>query len=716
MRVVWWSGVSDLFRRSFQRSSKVQPTGPVQEEQAAASSSTRGARPAFRLRSHGSERVAREETARRLAGCSRAFAERSAGTERGFVELGGTLRALFSTGAELAGLVNARAGGLRQALTESRIAGAEGLAALSMREVRAGFQETTRVLATLKEVETSLLRLETQARGVERIGVFLRSSVFSFAIESSRTPECQHAFGSFVEELRGLAARVSSVAESIQEQVRGARASQAGGIQMISASLEGMRKISDRLEGTAGQTADEAQQLLDASVAIAQEAEDRSRRIAREVDEAVYHLQFGDIVRQKLEHVTEALEKAAARLKEGTDASFGAEAAGIDNSIAVQISQLDMIRQEVLTAHGKLAAAFQRITEETDGLAEALSRWSVRGGGEEGGLSAQDAKGQPRNQADPLEALRGDARQMEELRQQGGKLRGEAHATAQRTVEASSQLEQHLEQVKTINADMHLEALNAIIKTAALGERGATLEVLSMQVDSLFGESSRTVAEIVGTLEAILDGAQAAMPSADAANASGDGAGRSDFGLRVGLDRIDGVCGEFTLASAQATNLAGKQRESLAGSRAALDFLGGLAESIADQAKDLSGLRDLIAPWKAKGGEAAPMEMLDGHYTMQSEREVHRRASGGDAEAAPPAAAPPAAQGVEFFQLSASSSAPSEPAPDGNMEFFDTPGPPAQPATEPTKEMASNADKVSATPGATENPAGPALGDNVELF
>ncbi len=54
---------------------------------------------------------------------------------------------------------------------------------------------------------------------------------------------------------------------------------------------------------------------------------------------------------------------------------------------------------------------------------------------------------------------------------------------------------------KTLDPDIHLQALNAIVKTAALGDEGATLTVLSIHVDSLYRKSRDIVASVVGLLE-----------------------------------------------------------------------------------------------------------------------------------------------------------------------------------------------------------------------
>jgi hypothetical protein len=62
-------------------------------------------------------------------------------------------------------------------------------------------KEAFEELSALRLVAEDLRRLNTQVQNIERVGMFVRTSVFGFAVESSRTPDCQHTFGTFVAEL-----------------------------------------------------------------------------------------------------------------------------------------------------------------------------------------------------------------------------------------------------------------------------------------------------------------------------------------------------------------------------------------------------------------------------------------------------------------------------------------------------------------------------------
>ena len=111
--------------------------------------------------------------------------------------------------------------------------------------------------------------------------------------------------------MRELANRIARLEESIGDQVQATRTAHAQGLEAMAAGLKGMKGLAGELEQSARATVAEAQGLLDQAQAVLAQAQARSSQIGRQADEAVYYLQFGDILRQKLEHVGAALAEGA---------------------------------------------------------------------------------------------------------------------------------------------------------------------------------------------------------------------------------------------------------------------------------------------------------------------------------------------------------------------------------------------------------------------
>lgn len=607
-------------------------------------------------------------------------------TEPDFLKLGSDLKELYRCAADLGRATSGHVNAVRDALQSSRLSGPDGLAARSLDDLQGGITEAARSLESLAGVASDLARLQGQGRQMQRIAMFLKASGCSFAVESARSVSCQQAFGAFVEELRQLAEKISELGLVIHDQSANTRSELGRFNQAIAAGLEKLRQLARQSDATVRQTSGQMQHLLDSAWSALQQAEAHTREINRHANDAVFHLQFGDILRQKLEHVISALEDAARKSGEGGSAGRSAAA----QILAIQVGQLELIEAEILSTRTQLAGAFAGLAEETQRVLGNVR--TIEG---EGGSRA----GAGRNLFDNLKT---DLLQLDALQSQGRELCGQSSATSARAVEASAQLARHLDQVREINREMHLQALNAIIKTALLGDEGQTLGVLSMHVHTVFQESTGLVNDTVGVLEQVT------------AHTHGSTGGKvagstNQGGLQAGLEQLSRVHAGFQEAIASATSLAAEQETRLTAARQRLDFLAELAGQIGSFRKQIAALNQGLP---AAATEQLSAEALAARYTMESEREVHRRLAGS------PAAVAAVTAGTTVVSSGVASSAvPS--APDDNMEFFDAPSPAPVTAAAPTPALPAAATKGAlSTVSAPHVPAPKAedLGDNIELF
>jgi chromosome segregation ATPase len=507
--------------------------------------------------------------------------------------------------------------------------------------------------------------------------MFLKSWVACFAVESARSQQCQEAFGSFVKELRKLAERVAGLGETISEQTQAIRSPQTHGLQTIVSSLSELDKLARDLEGTANITAAEAQQILDGSCATLEAVEAHSRQVALHAGEAVYYMQFGDITRQKLEHVSLALEEAAqAAATAASEGEFRVKAAELECVAAIQAGQVESVRAELQTAQSKLKLAFEGIADHTSRLAQAF------------GQSEEPAHGHS-SANDALQSLERDLRRALELHQAGGEVQRHARNAAREAEQGCTQLAQCLAQVSAFNRDMHLQALNASIKTAALGQQGATLDVLSMRMGWLYGESNREVEGIIATIQMVLDQAKDDVADSASVGSPAD----AGPGLPSGIERIARVQAEFAQTATEASSLATRQRTSLARSDAVIEFLKNLEGVLATHWEDLNSLRKDLGSIKSAGASGSQaLASLGQRYTMQEEREIHQRVSQAAAHSADTVA--PRGQAADECVAAV----PVTPARLEDQVAADGRG--------------TQAESVSSPAGTSE----PDMGDNVELF
>jgi hypothetical protein len=558
----------------------------------------------------GRGRTLRWDLPGRLQAFSGSFTQHYERTDVEFNALAKSLRQLYEISQTLGRLVGERLGVVRNALNESRIARPEGVAAAALLDLRQDLAKTEGELALLQSVGGKLGRLHSQVEDIGRIGLVIRTSVFGFAVESARTEQCRHTFGLFAGELRLLGDRIANLAEAIDRHAVTARTTLEAEWQTLSASHAQLCRLAEQLETTAGAAAAAAQAILDQVLGELQQSEDRMREITHHASEALFHLQFGDIIRQKTEHIAAALRETAGQLHAPVSRrEFCAVAAAADRVIAIQIGQLELIRTEAEAAQRKLNESFHTLGETTGQMCNLLSRRPASPDG-------------PPPQPDSLAAFKAELQRLENLQHQGRQLRRGARRSIQNVAGVSQQLTGHAGQVRMLNADLHLQALNAIVKTAALGGEGATLSVLSMHVDSLYAQSNQIVMELVGLLESVIAQTLATSENQEPALASGP-----DTGLRAGLENLETAFNECGATFASAQKLVAEQQTALAGSQSLLDSLVGQGPAITGQIGELTAFRKLLAPClSAARPPAAPAETLPDRYTMQSERDVHERA------------------------------------------------------------------------------------------
>jgi len=549
-------------------------------------------------------------------------------TEPDFLQLARDLRGLHEGAAELSRTTREHVVAVRDFFEQNRLTGGGGVAERALADLETGLAEAEERLRMLGRTSAAMRRLRGQGAEMRRVASLLEASGYGFAVESARSASRQLAFSAFVTELRRLAAKVAALGEAIAEQARSAEEESERLGRAMTANLAELGKLTERARRTVGDTTRRVESVLNASWTALQEAERDTARIASHASDAIYHLQFGDIVRQKLEHVADAFREAVPE--------------HADHVLSVQSGQLELVGREIASAREQLDRAFAGLAEETERLASTIGRF--------GGEGERGQEGE-----DPLAELQVALANIEELERRGGELSAGARLTFEHAMETAGHLSRYLAEVEEINRQMHRQALNAIVKTALLGDEGRTLEVLSMHVQRVFGESNDLVAETVRVIESLSAGA----------GAGGIPGPRQDAPAvpSPGIDQFARVQDEFRRTMRAAAVESEHERAALGEARVSLGFLQKLEEEVAAFEREVAGVRP-SAP-RAEAGTGAAV--LTARYTIASEREVDRRVSG--------AAETPAAAAVD----------------DTNIDLFGDPPPPGTPAPED-------------------------LGDNVELF
>ncbi|MCR6670372.1 hypothetical protein [Devosia ginsengisoli] len=340
-----------------------------------------------------------------------------------------------------------------------------------------------------------------------------------------------------------------------------------------------------------------------------------SRQIVTRIASAVMALQVGDATRQRIEHIESGIAALVDLLDGGelpeTDRQAAASIVG-----GLQVAQLSAATAafegdvvEAGDALRDLAADARAITDQSQ---------AIYGQGDEAGASSLAALSK---------AVRHAAVVLRDCEAERSKLELVAGAV----LGTVGVLLSHVEAVQEIEANMRLVSLNAAVKCAQLGPRGAALNVIARQLRELTGETvSAAEASMAGLHEA------AGLAKSFGAAANGDAAGRVgqlEQEATAALVLLQGV--DAALAEALATlNRDGPN---------VIALLGTAAETFVSQAAISETMRDLemqlvaACPLMASATQTESIsDMLAAHrarYTMDAERKIHEKLFGADTTA-----------------------------------------------------------------------------------
>ncbi len=442
----------------------------------------------------------------------------------------------------------------------------------------------------VKRVGAPLNRLRKTVDEVEILAVNAR-------IEAAHVVAANTDFSVFTTEMTRLAQLAKSTLDKLaaERDALTALSESAGKLQLDfdRRQSEVLADINGRL--TAGMRMVEDRRR--AAVQSAEQVEARSKAAETSLNDVVQALQAGDIARQRVEHVAQALKALA---DNGGQAGKGR----ICRLQAVQLKDterdLNQAAQRISSRMGELARSGSAIR------ASGRDAFASAGGSDGDGSFVHDLARDLHQAADLLDSAR------------------EANRILQDRLEPLSQsvaaMATHLEAVHSVEAEMRVMGLNATLKCSRLGYQGRALGVIAQALRAHAGRTAEDAGQIMTGLGEI----QAAAGDLRSEKEQGDG------GIVV------------SLASAIQTFDEGAHM--LASALTALDGEAVRAETLLEEAASRLGAHDevltILGQCASILDEAAPHlgdddgqdtsgDFLRSTYTMASQRDAHARILGG---------------------------------------------------------------------------------------
>ncbi len=419
-------------------------------------------------------------------------------------------------------------------------------------------------------------------------------------------------FAVFTVEMTHLAGMAQSTIDGARTKVAGlsaaigrARADEEAFARSSAAELAAIR---ERLGHGAAVLAERRRRAATAAHGV----QERSRRQAAQVAEAIGYLQINDITTQRIEHIRKALD-----VLDDVLAEDGAAPAGdsIDkNALAaavcrLQQAQLGRTSSDYCGQIDRLIANLSHMSADATSIVEeAKTAFSDGSGGGRSSFAGQ---------------LGADIERASRLLDGFAATQARVHGVMEAVHSGVTDIVEDLHGVTSIDADMQIMGLNATLKCGRLGSAGRALGVIAQELRSC-GKRTEDNAK---TVSALLTEVTA---TASILHRLADAGGQARLGtLRVtmaeSMARLDALA---TLLDAALIRLEED------GGRAArtLDGLAGRVHVHHDMASALGRISDRLGKLAASGGEAFDdagirdrlRQMLASHYTMASERLIHQ--------------------------------------------------------------------------------------------
>lgn len=446
--------------------------------------------------------------------------------------------------------------------------------------------------------------------GLTKIGRFLNIVGMNIDVESCRSMESKNMFHGFGGEVKELAHKIVGIADRIDVDSTAVQSKRISGVSTVKTSLQELSTLSSSGEKSVRHAMDEVERLTQFSYTTLENAATHSQAIQKQVGDIVMAIQFHDIVRQKLEHVISAFEDCKTLLDQnGSEHDLQSMHAQIYFILKVQSAQLSQITSELNTVHNNLEQAFTRINDKTDQIMDDIV-----------------GSGMDKKEANELEhqfdSIKKALENLKELRTHGQQMAKRMMESIKETSSIISGLSQYTSQVSSININLQYKALNAIIMTSKLGEKGRTLEVLAREVRLISLNSNELMEQTVKTLKAVTE------MTGNLKELNVDNADQTSDSLTLSLEstlkQITTTLKTYEEKRSLSVSMAEKLGKNIQKTKKRVSFISKWAEDIRTIQTQINGILGQIQPLILSMDKKILIEHenMAKRYTMESERKV----------------------------------------------------------------------------------------------
>ena len=458
----------------------------------------------------------------------------------------------------------------------------------------------------ISSLKNEIEQLLSQCEKFRDSSHYLKIVRTNISMESVRTDRARELFATLADEIQNLSDGITEISSNMTDDLELARLRQIEAENVIRDGLGNILSLHQKADKEIKVATEKARELVDISNQWLSEVADHFKIISKHVSDIVISMQFHDIVRQRLEHVTEALDEIVEKISSsGNNKKTMAYAYQI---AALQAAQLGHVYSDVDNAYQRIKDAFSNISER-------LNRFDSG--------SASNSESSSRNNA--FKNLIEELYQFNEFVGHATNLSGQTSQTIDMVHQTTISLTSYIRDIRKISRELSLKALNAIVLTERLGQDGKTLAVLTEEVYGRAGISQNLGLEVTGVLDKIKQLSEQMTVENSEQNLESDLAN-----LKDNISTIDFAYKEYENAS-QKTNseIINIEKEVDRVIRYAA-FMENMLNSLRQQEDILTECENSLERYKKYTDSELDEEIRKIHesYTMDSERLVHNKAFG----------------------------------------------------------------------------------------
>ncbi|MEA3544860.1 MAG: hypothetical protein U9R69_06520, partial [Thermodesulfobacteriota bacterium] len=473
----------------------------------------------------------------------------------------------------------------------------------SQQDTQTAQQTATNLCADLTTMMKLLDEIAKKGRTLEQAGLFLHVIGINTGIECARQQQMAAMFTVVSRDTIVLAGQIRDATVTLFDKTTQAKNEQKKTLIEAQKSIESLDQLARGSEQATETALSKVAELIDYSISMVNEAKRMSGSITTEINRVVMGIQFHDNLRQRIEHVNSALLET-----ETLHADPSAElVCNTYLSVELQKAQLDSLICELETLYTTQSQALGNIVQEVSGLETRLES-----------MASEQSTGT--SQDDPVAVLLTGIESLERLNCDSQVLAETIRTSAERAEQIVGDMHDAVKSTFVIANSVKINALNAIIKAAKFGRHGESLQVLAQGMVTV----SCDTRELINIFNELLE-----QLSGLTRKEAGEVDEQKDLSADVDFDsaQVQQVFHDFRaelLSSHRdcrslAQNLENEQRSliSISNLKDALQLhinqLGHYLESIQPQDAEL------LATMRKSFGE-----QLEGRYTMNEERDIHR--------------------------------------------------------------------------------------------